>query len=229
MDRGYHSKPGPRHTATRILAVLSLILGTASCGNNEPSTSTVGRDKIQFVWPEGARDVAVLEVADHGAIHINLYPELAPQTVENFKTLASQSYYDGVTFHRVIPDFMIQAGDPLSRDDNPQNDGRGGPGYTIPDEFSQAPMSRGVVAMANQGKPNSGGSQFFIIQRDRPGLRGRYSVFGRVTESDLHKIDEIASVPTDMGGRWGAPKRPIEDVVIGRIRIQPARDRQPAQ
>ena len=229
MDRRYHSKLRPRHTATRILAALSLILGTASCGNNDVSTSTVSAGETQFVWPEGARDVAVVEVANHGAIHINLYPELAPQTVENFETLVSQSYYDGLTFHRVIPDFMIQAGDPLSRDDNPHNDGRGGPGYTIRDEFSQAPMSRGVVAMANQGKPDSGGSQFFIVQRDRPGLRGHYSVFGRVAESDLHKIDEIASVPTDIGGRWGAPKRPIEDVVVDRIRIQPARDRQPAQ
>lgn len=229
MERRYHSKLRRTHTATWILTALSLILGTSSCGNNEASTSTDRGDETQFHWPEGERDMAVVELADHGAIHISLYPELAPQAVENFETLVSQSYYDGVTFHRVIPGFMIQAGDPLSRDDNPHNDGRGGPGHTIPDEFSQAPMSRGVVAMANRGKPDSGGSQFFILQRDRPGLRGRYSVFGRVAESDLHKIDEIAAVPTDIGGRWGAPKRPIEDVVIETIRIQPAQGRQPAQ
>lgn len=218
MVRSYHRKTSARGGRARLLRILFCILASGGCGS--PDT-TSPEEVSEFTWPEESqREQAVIDVRGFGPIHLDLYPELAPKTVANFKKLAGEAFYDGTTFHRVIPGFMIQAGDPLSRDNNPHNDGRGGPGYTLPDEFTRAPMKRGVVAMANKGRPNSGGSQFFILQRDRPGLQGRYSVFGRVADADLTKIDEIAGVQRDIGGRWGTPDRPIEDVVIQSTRIQ---------
>ena len=214
MPRRYHSPPARRHTARGLLAVALLALG---CGSEKPAPPNAAA--ADFAWPGGPRAVAVIATRDHGEIRVALYPELAPGTVENFKKLAAEGFYDGLTFHRVIPDFMIQAGDPLSRDNDPQNDGRGGPGYTIPDEFGAAPFVRGTLAMANKGQPDSGGSQFFIVQRENPQLAGKYSLFGRVV-AGLSAVDEIASVECDVGGRWGPANRPIEPVLIERIRIE---------
>ena len=110
---------------------------------------------------------------NHGAIEIELYPADAPKTVENFTTLAGKGFYDGVIFHRVIPDFMIQGGDPTGT-------GSGGPGYQFEDEFNKHQVERGALAMANAG-PNTNGSQFFIVTADAcPWLDGKHTVFGRV-------------------------------------------------
>jgi peptidyl-prolyl cis-trans isomerase B (cyclophilin B) len=113
---------------------------------------------------------------DRGAIVLDLYPAHAPQTVNNFVALARDGFYDGVTFHRVIPNFMIQGGDPTGT-------GRGGPGYTFGDEFAGNPLrhERGVISMANAG-PGTNGSQFFITHGPQPHLDGRHTVFGRVVE-----------------------------------------------
>jgi len=118
--------------------------------------------------------VAVLET-DKGTIRIKLLPDIAPQTVNSFIFLAREGYFDGVTFHRVIAGFMAQGGDPTGT-------GHGGPGYNLPDEFSDRPIDKGVVAMANTGQPNSGGSQFFITYVRRADLDGKYTVFGEVIE-----------------------------------------------
>ncbi len=174
-----------------------------------------------YAWPEGEVDIAVLELRDRGEIHLALYPQLAPRNVASFVSLAENGFYDGVTFHRVIRDFVVQAGDPLTRDDDPANDGRGGLDYSIDDEFSDAPLVRGVVAVANEGRPNSGGSQFFIMHKDRRGLDGQYSVFGRVV-AGIHLVDDVALTETDVGARWGPAHRPLEDIVIERIRIERA-------
>src|SRR3978361_528275 len=124
----------------------------------------------------------------HGTIAIEFFDEDAPKTVENFRKLAADGFYDGVIFHRVIKDFMIQGGDPTGT-------GTGGPGYTFEDEINQHKVVRGALAMANAG-PNTNGSQFFIVTTDAaPGLDGKHTVFGRVTDG-MEAIDAIEQLPT---------------------------------
>ena len=142
---------------------------------------------------------------NHGVIELELYPEAAPKTVENFVKLAGEGFYDGVIFHRVIPDFMIQGGDPTGT-------GMGGPGYQFEDEFNDHKVERGALAMANAG-PNTNGSQFFIVTADAaPWLDGKHTVFGRVT-SGMDVVDEIQSVDRD------SRDKPREDVTIDRVEL----------
>jgi peptidyl-prolyl cis-trans isomerase B (cyclophilin B) len=142
---------------------------------------------------------------NHGAIDLELFPEDAPKTVENFVKLAGDGFYDGVIFHRVIPDFMIQGGDPTGT-------GRGGPGYSFEDEINDHRVERGALAMANAG-PNTNGSQFFIVTVDAaPWLDGKHTVFGRVT-SGMDVVDRISELPRDAGDR------PHDDVTIARVEL----------
>ena len=142
---------------------------------------------------------------NHGAIELELHDDDSPKTVENFRKLAADGFYDGVIFHRVIPDFMIQGGDPTGT-------GTGGPGYQFEDEFNDHPVARGALAMANAG-PNTNGSQFFIVTADAcPWLDGKHTVFGRVTNG-MDVVDTISKVQT------GAGDRPREDVVIERVEL----------
>jgi peptidyl-prolyl cis-trans isomerase B (cyclophilin B) len=142
---------------------------------------------------------------NHGAIEVELYDDDAPQTVENFTKLARDGFYDGVIFHRVIPDFMIQGGDPTGT-------GSGGPGYQFEDEANEHPVARGALAMANAG-PNTNGSQFFIVTAGAcPWLDGKHTVFGRVT-SGMDVVDAISALDTD------ARDRPREDVVMESVAI----------
>ena len=130
---------------------------------------------------------------NHGAIELELFDEDAPKTVENFRKLAADGFYDGVIFHRVIKDFMIQGGDPTGT-------GTGGPGYTFEDEFNDHKVERGALAMANAG-PNTNGSQFFIVTTDAaPWLDGKHTVFGRVT-GGMEVVDAITQVDTGPGDR----------------------------
>ncbi len=141
----------------------------------------------------------------HGDITFELYDEDAPKTVDNFRTLAEKGYYDGLTFHRIIRDFMIQGG-------CPQGTGTGGPGYEFEDEINQHKIVRGALAMANAG-PNTNGSQFFIVTTDAaPWLDGKHTVFGKVT-SGMDVVDALEALPTD--GR----DRPQEPAVIETLRF----------
>src|ERR1700758_5569329 len=143
---------------------------------------------------------------NHGAIALELFDDDAPKTVENFVALARDGFYDGVIFHRVIPDFMIQGGDPTGT-------GSGGPGYTFEDEFNDHPVERGALAMANAG-PNTNGSQFFIVTADAcPWLDGKHTVFGRVT-GGMDFVDAISKVDTGPGDRPRDDVR-IESVTLG--------------
>jgi len=202
----------PAHSTVTLAMLAALAL--AACRSEEPIANA------PFVWPQGSRPVAEIVVADFGTVRVALYPELAPETVENFRKLADEGFYDGTTFHRVIPGFMIQGGDPNSRDKDPYNDGQGNPGYRIPDEFSRASHERGVVSMANEGRRDSGGSQFFIVHDDARTIDGRYTAFGRVIEG-MDVVDAISEVERDELGRWGPEDRPIGNVVIERIRVHP--------
>ncbi len=155
---------------------------------------------------------AVLKTS-RGDIALELFSADAPNTVNNFMALAKRDFYDGATFHRVIPDFMIQGGDPLSKDDNPANDGTGGPGYFFDDEINQHKIVRGALAMANAG-PDTNGSQFFIVTADAtPWLDGKHTVFGRVTEG-YEVVDAISAVARD------ARDRPLENVVIEDVVVE---------
>ena len=142
---------------------------------------------------------------NHGPIELELHDDDAPATVENFRKLAGDGFYDGVIFHRVIPDFMIQGGDPTGT-------GMGGPGYTFEDEFNDHKVERGALAMANAG-PNTNGSQFFVVTAEAtPWLDGKHTVFGRVT-SGMDVVDAISQVDTD------ANDKPREAVVIERVEL----------
>jgi peptidyl-prolyl cis-trans isomerase B (cyclophilin B) len=178
-----------------------------------------------FEWPhDESHPILTLEIttgadAGNGTISIELMPELAPVTVARVVDLAKDGYYDGTTFHRVIPDFMIQGGDPNSRDRDPDNDGNGNPELRIRDEFGDAPFIRGVVGMGNKGRQNSTGGQFFIMQADNRSLDGRYTVIGRVV-SGIEIVDAITTVSIDRVGRWGPKDRPIANVRMTRVAIE---------
>ena len=138
---------------------------------------------------------AIIETK-YGNIVIELLPDVAPKHVEGFIKLSKDGFYDGTTFHRVIPGFMIQGGDPNSKDNDRSNDGMGGPGYTINAEFSEISHKRGILSMARSNDPNSAGSQFFIVVKDSDFLDRQYTVFGRVIEG-MDVADKIVSVEKD--------------------------------
>ncbi len=155
--------------------------------------------------------VVTIKMKDGGLIKAELYKDKAPNTVKNFVSLCQKGFYDGLIFHRVIPGFMIQGGDP-------EGNGTGGPGYSIKGEFTANGFSndlkhtRGVLSMARAMNPNSAGSQFFIMVADAPHLDGQYAAFGKVTEG-MEVADRIVSVPRD---RWD---KPYEDQVIESITV----------
>ncbi len=142
-----------------------------------------------------SQEVAVIQT-NMGSIVISFMPNRAPGHVANFKKLARKGFFNGIKFHRVIPGFMIQGGDPNTKTSNRSSYGMGGPGYTIKDEFSSEPHVRGIVSMANTGQPNSGGSQFFIVVKDSMFLNGKYSVFGKVIKG-MEVADKIVALPRD--------------------------------
>ncbi len=146
-----------------------------------------------------ANPIVTMTMEDGSVIKLELYPEVAPITVENFVSLVKKGFYDGLIFHRVINGFMIQGGDP-------QGTGMGGPGYEIKGEFSSNGVKndlkheRGVISMARSMRPDSAGSQFFIMHQDAPHLDGQYAAFGKVIEG-IETVDKIASVKTDYSDR----------------------------
>ena len=159
-----------------------------------------------------ANPIVKIEMENGGVITAELYPELAPNTVANFVNLVESGFYDGLIFHRVIPGFMIQGGDP-------QGTGMGGPGYSIKGEYARNGFrentlrhTRGVLSMARSMMPNSAGSQFFIMHADAPHLDGDYAAFGKVTDG-MDVVDRIASV------RTGMQDRPVVEQKIARATV----------
>jgi cyclophilin family peptidyl-prolyl cis-trans isomerase len=132
-----------------------------------------------------------------GDIEVELYSDSAPKTVENFKALTKKGFYDGLIFHRIVPGFVIQGGDPYTRDTtNRRRWGTGGPGWNIKAEFNKNTHARGVLSMARSQDPDSAGSQFFIVLKDSNFLDGQYTIFGKV-KSGMDAVDKIASLKTD--------------------------------
>ena len=159
-----------------------------------------------------ANPIVTIQMKDGGVMKAELYPEIAPESVKNFVDLASKGFYNGLIFHRVIPGFMIQGGDP-------EGTGMGGPGYTIKGEFAangfrnDLKHTRGVLSMARAMNPNSAGSQFFIMHEDSPHLDGQYAAFGKLIEG-IEVVDKIASVRTDY------QDRPLEPQQIDFMTVQ---------
>ena len=161
--------------------------------------------------------IVTIEMEDGGVIRAELYPDVAPKTVENFVSLVQKGFYDGVIFHRVIPGFMIQGGDPTGS-------GMGGPGHTIPGEFTangfknDLKHTRGVLSMARTMDPNSAGSQFFIMHMDAPHLDGQYAAFGKVIEG-IEVVDSIARTPRNM-----ANDKPRQDQRMKKVTVEVSED-----
>ena len=156
--------------------------------------------------------IVTIEMEDGGTIKAELYPEIAPNTVNNFISLINKGYYDGVIFHRVIPGFMIQGGDP-------KGTGTGGPGYSIKGEFTRNGFKndlkhdRGVLSMARTMMPNSAGSQFFIMHKNSPQLDGQYAAFGKVLEG-MEVVDAIANT------RRGPNDKPLTPQVMKKVTVE---------
>ena len=189
------------------LSVPSIEGAAKKTATKKATTKPAGADTTA-----GKEEVAVIET-NMGRIVFKFFPKEAPLTVKSFKTLARKGFYDGCTFHRVIPGFMIQGGDPYSKDEDRSNDGLGGPGFTVKAEFNWHKHVRGAVSMARSQDPNSAGSQFFIVQKDALGLDNQYTVFGDVIEG-MDVVDKIANVKRD------ARDNPIEKVVMQKVYVE---------
>lgn len=159
-------------------------------------------------------EVAVIKTSE-GEMVVEFWPEVAPKTVENFKKLAREHFYDGTAFHRVIKGFMIQGGDPLTKDESAEGRwGTGGPGYQVKAEFNEKSHSRGVISMARSQDPNSAGSQFFICHQDSKFLDRQYTTFGQLIKGE-EVLDKIATTETR------TPDRPTRRMNIESITIAP--------
>jgi cyclophilin family peptidyl-prolyl cis-trans isomerase len=193
-----------------------MLMGGLLTQGSDASAATPA--KTAKVKPEAAssakagEDVAVLKTS-LGTIVFRFYEKDAPKHVANFRKLAGSGFYDGTTFHRVIPGFMIQGGDPNSKDADRSNDGMGGSGTNVPAEFNANKHLRGTVSMARAQDPNSASCQFFICVKPTPFLDGQYSVFGQVVEG-MDVVDKIVSVPRD------ARDNPIDKVVMEKVTIE---------
>ncbi|MFN0066344.1 MAG: peptidylprolyl isomerase [Limisphaerales bacterium] len=165
-------------------------------------------------------EVAVIKTS-YGEMVLKFWPDLAPGTVENFKKLARTNFYDGTAFHRIIKGFMIQGGDPLTKDPaNAARFGTGGPGYQIKAEFNAKPHQKGVISMARSSDPNSAGSQFFLVHGDASFLDRQYTAFGELIKG-LDVLDKIAGSPVTRGA-GGENSKPSERIVIESIQLVPA-------
>lgn len=172
-----------------VLTALALIAGW--------DTTVMAADKAPVVQPPTDKGPKAIIKTKFGDIEIKLFPDKAPKHVENFVKLAKSGFYNGTIFHRVIPGFMIQGGDPNTKDLNKKElYGMGGPGHSVKAEFNDTPHKRGIVSMARSNDPDSAGSQFFIVVEDSPFLDGKYTVFGQVVKG-MGFADKIVMQPRD--------------------------------
>ncbi len=179
-----------------LLWVAMLAGGTGSAlADEKVKVTPAPSDKKTKAIPIPADDIAVIETR-FGNIELEFFPDKAPSHVKNFKTLAKTGFYNGTLFHRVIPGFMIQGGDPNTKNPDRSMHGMGGPGYNIQAEFNDTKHDRGILSMARSQDPNSAGSQFYIVVGDSHFLDGQYTVFGKVTKG-MEVADKIVSSPRD--------------------------------
>jgi peptidyl-prolyl cis-trans isomerase B (cyclophilin B) len=187
----------------------------AACSQNQAPTTGASSTPTPGPAPAASNEeVAVIKTTE-GDMVLEFWSDVAPKHVENFKTLAKKGFYDGTCFHRVIAGFMIQGGDPLTKDPSQENAwGTGGPGYTVNAEFNDRPHARGVLSMARSSDPNSAGSQFFICHGSPRQLDHQYTAFGKLIKGE-DVLDKIATTPTH------APDRPDKRMGVESIKIVP--------
>ena len=167
-----------------------------------------------------ANEVAVIKTTA-GEMVVEFWPDVAPKTVENFKALAQKGFYDGTAFHRIVKGFMIQGGDPLTKDPDAEDSwGTGGPGHKVKAEFNDRPHVRGVLSMARSQHPDSAGSQFFVCLADARFLDRQYTAFGQLIKGD-DVLGKIGDVATKSGG-GGEKSRPVARVSVNSVKIVPA-------
>jgi len=181
-----------------VFFIISLVLISGFVGSAFAQQMTVEKEYSLEEIAE-MKNKAVLITTNEGTFMIELFPEDAPNTVNNFLKLVESGYYDGIVFHRIIPGFMIQAGDPntIGSDSDRATWGQGGPGYNINEEFNTIQHDRGIVSMARSNHPDSAGSQFFIMHKDNNQLDGKYTAFGRLVPGLPQALDQIANLPTN--------------------------------
>ena len=171
--------------------LVMLVAQTSFAAEKETKAKQFTKEEIKKM----SETKAIIETK-FGNIELKFFPDVAPNHVNSFMELAKKGFYDGTTFHRVIPGFMIQGGDPNSKNPNKASHGTGGPGYTVKAEFNDKPHKRGILSMARSSDPNSAGSQFFICVADAPFLNNQYTVFGEVA-SGMEVADKIVNQPRD--------------------------------
>ena len=195
-----------------VLLLAALLLLSLACAKDTPTTAAATAETKEDTNVDKSHPIATITMKDGGVIELELYPEVAPESVKNFISLANSGFYDGLIFHRVISGFMIQGGDP-------KGNGTGGPGYSIKGEFKANGVEndiahvRGVLSMARSNAYDSGGSQFFIMHQDAPHLDGNYAAFGRVI-SGMDVVDRIAMTTTD------SKNKPYKDQVMASVRVE---------
>ncbi len=174
---------------------------------------------FEMPTPKDGDDVAILDT-DAGKIVVGFMKDKAPKTVENFMKLSKEGFYNGVKFHRTVPGFMIQFGDPNTKNKPKEQWGSGGPGYNINDEFNDTPHVRGILSMANSGGANTAGSQFFIMVAENRGLDGRYTAFGYVI-SGMDVVDKIVSAKAEKlpGSIDDVPSTPVNAVAAKSVTL----------
>ena len=194
------------------LSIFGLVLVSSALFGAEPATAPAAA--------RGSDEVAIIQTSE-GDMVVQFWPDAAPKTIENFKKLARSGFYNGTTFHRIIKGFMIQGGDPLTKDPAKEKDyGNGGPGYSVKAEFNYHDHQRGVVSMAREKGPDTAGSQFFICLASIPRLNGKYTTFGRVVKGD-EVLTRISNEPVKKNSA-GEMSNPLNRVVVRLIRIVPA-------
>lgn len=205
------NQAGPRWTLAALLSLMLLVL--AACGTQAPKQAAPADKPAAEAGTQAAGEatpssdgnpIVTIEMDNGGIVKLELYPDVAPNTVNNFIALVKAGFYDGLTFHRVVPGFVIQGGDP-------DGTGGGGPGYSIKGEFTSNGFdntllhTEGVLSMARTGDPDSAGSQFFIMLADQPSLDEQYAAFGKVIEG-MDVVNAIAALPVDGSDKPSSPE-----------------------
>ncbi len=202
-----------------LISYSLLALGLAIAGCSQSGSDMKTSETNPPAQAQSPEQVAVIETT-MGDMVIDFWPDVAPKTVANFKKLAGEGFYNGTAFHRIIQGFMIQGGDPLTKDPTAQDRyGTGGPGYQIDAEFNDRHHERGVISMARGPNPNSAGSQFFICLAPQPALDHQYTAFGKLIKGD-DVLEKIASVPVSLNAQ-GEKSVPQTRVEIKQVRIVP--------
>jgi peptidyl-prolyl cis-trans isomerase B (cyclophilin B) len=204
---------------TLLLSCLALLGTLVTAANAQDTTPSPTAGTTPSPTPM-SNEVAVIKTSE-GEMVVEFWPDVAPKTVENFKKLAKQGFYNGTAFHRIIKGFMVQGGDPLTKDPSQEARwGTGGPGYQIKAEFNSHSHQRGVLSMARSNDPDSAGSQFFICLGDASFLDGKYTAFGKVIKGD-DVLGKIGDTPVARGG-GGEASKPTKRIEVQSVDIVPA-------